>query len=81
MLELEWPLNEGMLDFGLIKMFIGYRWGIIRGTTEVKPNLSRAFMTRALDKGYLFAYFCNDRMQRKTYMFCVQTIYHKKLCI
>jgi hypothetical protein len=42
MLELERPLNEGMLDFGLIKMFIGYRWGIIRGTTEVKPNLSRA---------------------------------------
>jgi hypothetical protein len=38
MLELDWPLNEGMLDFGQIKMFIGYRWGIIGGTTEVKPT-------------------------------------------
>jgi len=55
MLELEWPLNEGMLDFGQIKMFIGYRLGIIGGTTEVKPTLSRAYMTRALDKGYLIA--------------------------
>lgn len=47
MLELEWPLNEGMLDFGQKKMFIGYRWGIIGGTTEMKPNLSKSIYDKS----------------------------------